>query len=51
MMKPRLRVGCQIVGSTMFLSDSRWIKEAWKQETRKRVTHKEGNKTDNANKW
>ena len=45
------RVGCQIVGSTIFLSDSRWIKEAWKQETRKRVTHKEGNKIDNANKW
>ena len=28
--KTRLRVGCY-----MFVSDNRWIKEAWKQETRK----------------
>ena len=28
--KKRLRLGCY-----MFVSDNRWIKEAWKQETRK----------------
>ena len=33
MKRARLRVGCY-----MFVSDNRWIKEACKKETKKRVT-------------